>query len=126
MLATAIELCKSALELVFKSKEMRSETKVRVGILLEEISKVLEDTANSLSKDVYPTFNCALMEKMCGHLHYHIKDIVPEDQLDKLYVALREASQVEKQFAIRHNPDVIPSIYEAAAEFKSLSLMMRV
>lgn len=126
MLATAVELCKSALVLVFKSKEMKQETKLRVGILLEEISKLLLDTADKLSNDVYPMFNCSLMEKMCGHLHYHIQGIIPEEQLDKLYVALREASQVEKQFALRHDPDVIPSIYEAAAEFKALSLMMKV
>ena len=126
MLSTAIDLCKSAIDLFYKSKETRQDTKLRVGILLEQISKILQDTADKLSKDEYPYFNCALMEKMCDHLHFHITGVVPEEQLNELYEALKEASQVEKQFAVRHEPNTIPSIYEAAGEFKALGLLIKV
>jgi ACT domain-containing protein len=126
MLSTAIELCKSAIDIVFKNKEMRKDTKIRVGILLEEISKILTDTADKLSKDEYPHFNCALMEKMCDHLHFHITGVVPEEQLEELYNSLKEASQVEKQFAFRSEPNTIPSIYKAAGELKALGLLLKV
>lgn len=126
MLSTAIELCKSAIDLFYKSKETSKNTKLRVGILLEEISNILKDTADRLSKDEYPHFNCFLMEKMCDKLHFYITGIVPEEQLDELYDALKEATQVEKQFALRQDPNTIPAIYKAAAEFKSLSLMIKV
>jgi hypothetical protein len=126
MFSTAIDLCKSVIDLFYKSKETRQDTKLMVGVLLEEISKILTDTADKLSKNEYPHFNCALIEKMCDHLHFHIKGIVPEEQLNELYVALKEASQVEKQFALRHEPDTIPSIYKAAGEFKALGLLIKV
>lgn len=126
MLSTAIELCKSSIDLFYKSKETRQDTKLRVGVLLEEMSKILMDTADKLSKDEYPHFNCALMEKMCDHLHFHITGIVPEEQLDELYDALKEASQVEKQFALRYEPDTISSLYKAAGEFKALGLLIKV
>ena len=126
MLSTAIDLCKSAVDVVLKGKEMRHDTKVRAGILLEEIAKILEDTANKLSVNEYPHFNCALMEKMCDHFHFHLTGAVPEDQLDELYESMKEASQVEKQFAIRHEPDTIPSIFKAAGEFKALGLLLKI
>jgi len=126
MLSTAIELCKSVIDLFYKSKDIRQDTKLRVGVLLEEISKILIDTADKLSKDEYPHFNCGLMEKMCDHLHFHITGIIPEIQLNELYVALKEASQVEKQFSLRHEPNTISSIYKAAGEFKSLGLLIKI
>lgn len=126
MFSTAIELCKSAIDLFYKSKETRQDTKLRVGVLLEEISKILTDTADKLSKNEYPHFNCALMGKMCDHLHFHITGIVPEEQLEELYIALKEASQVEKQFYLRHEPDTISSIYKAAGEFKALGLLITI
>lgn len=126
MLSTAIELCKSAIDLVFKSKEMRRDSKVRVGVLLEEISKILQDTADKISINEYPSFNCFLMEKMCNNLHFQITGIVPEEQLNVLYEALKEASQVEKQFALRDDPKTVESLYNAAAEFKALGMMLKV
>lgn len=126
MLSTAIELCKSTIDLFYKSKETRHDTKLRVGILLEEISKILTDTADKLSKDEYPHFNCALMEKMCDHLHFHMTGVISEEQLDELHLVLKEASQVEKQFALRYEPNTIPSIYKAAGEFKALGLLIKI
>lgn len=126
MLSTAIELCKSTIDLFYKSKETRHDTKLRVGILLEEISKILTDTADKLSKDEYPHFNCALMEKMCDHLHFHMTGVISEEQLEELHLVLKEASQVEKQFALRYEPNTIPSIYKAAGEFKALGLLIKI
>lgn len=126
MLDLCVSLVKDAIELVIKSKQIRNDTKLRISVLLEEISKILNDTATKLEKDEYPHFNCSLMEKLSDHLHFHLTDTLPKKQLDELEQVLREASQVERQFATRKDPDTIPSIINASAEFKSLSLLMKI
>ena len=125
MLSTAIDLCKSVIDIIFKNRQIQHDKKLRIGVLLGEISKILEDTADKLSKDEYPHLNCALMERMCDNLYLYVKDIVPEDQSKSLIKTLKEASQVEKQFAIRSEKNTIPSIYQAAGEFKALGLLLK-
>jgi hypothetical protein len=126
MIDTCIGLLKDVIDLVVKNKQIEKENKFRVAILLEEMSKVLEDTATKLSKNEYPHFNCALMDKMSDHLNFRLTDFVPKEQLEELHNSLREASQVEKQFATREEPRTISSIYEAAATFKTFSLLLKV
>jgi hypothetical protein len=99
---------------------------MRVSILLGEMSSILEDTANKISKNEYPHFNCALMEKMSNHLHFQLKDFIPEVQLNELHKSLIEASMVEKQFANREDGETIPSIFNAAATFKTFSLLLKI
>lgn len=126
MLDSCISILKEVIEIIKKKKEIREATKLRISILLEEISKLIQDTANKLEKDEYPNFNCALMEKMSDHLHFHLIDSIPNEQLDNLHKHLLESSQVEKQYALRKEPETIPSLYNAAAEFKALSLLMKI
>lgn len=126
MLDLCVSLVKDAIELVIKSKQIRNDTKLRISVLLEEISKILNDTATKLEKDEYPHFNCSLMEKLSDHLHFHLTNTLPKKQLDELEQVLREASQVERQFATRKDSGTIPSIINASAEFKSLSLLMKI
>lgn len=126
MLSTAIELCKNALEYINTNKRAKIELKLRISVLLEEISKLLEDTALKLEKDEYPHFNCALLEKMTNHLHFHLLEHVPIDEADNLRKILIESTQVEKEFAARHDTDTIPNIKKAAGEFKAMSLIMKI
>jgi len=126
MLDVCISLLKDSVDLLVKSKEMKSENKMRVSILLGEMSSILEDTANKISKNEYPHFNCALMEKMSNHLHFQLKDFIPEVQLNELHKSLIEASMVEKQFANREDGETIPSIFNAAATFKTFSLLLKI
>jgi hypothetical protein len=126
MLDVCISLLKDSIDLLVKSKEIKSENKMRVSILLGEMSSILEDTANKISKNEYPHFNCALMEKMSNHLHFQLKDFIPEVQLNELHKSLIEASMVEKQFANREDGETIPSIFNAAATFKTFSLLLKI
>lgn len=125
MLDICIGLLKDAIEVISKYKGERKEKKLQISVILQEISDLLKNTADMLSEDKYPSFNCALMEKMSNHLKYHMEDIVPKEQLQELFLSLLEASQVEKQFALRKEEETIPKIYEAAATFKSLSLVLK-
>lgn len=126
MLSIAIELCKNALEYINTNKHAKSELKLRISVLLEEISKLLEDTANKLEKDEYPHFNCALLEKMTNHLHFHLMEHVPQDEVDSLRKVLLESTQIEKEFTKRNEPETIPQIKKAAGEFKAMSLIMKI
>ncbi len=126
MLDVCLSLLKDSVDLLIKSKEMKSENKMRVSILLGEMSSILEDTANKISKNEYPHFNCAIMEKMSNHLHFHLKDFIPENRLNELHKSLIEASQVEKQFATREDNETISSLFNAAATFKTFSLLLKV
>ena len=126
MLDVCISLLKDSIDLLVKSKEIKSENKMRVSILLGEMSSILEDTANKISKNEYPHFNCALMEKMSNHLHFQLKDFIPEVHLNELHKSLIEASMVEKQFANREDGETIPSIFNAAATFKTFSLLLKI
>lgn len=126
MLSIAIDLCKNALEYIKTSKHAKLELKMRISVLLEEISKLLEDTAIKLEKDEYPHFNCALLEKMTNHLHFHLIEHVPQDEVDNLRKVLLESTQVEKEFTRRNEPETIPQIKKAAGEFKAMSLIMKI
>ena len=104
---------------------MNSNNRLRVSVLLDEVSKILEDTAVKLSKDEYPHMNCALMEKMTNHIKFFLDGKIPKPLLDELYLSLIESSKVESQFAQRHNEGVINSIYNASANFKSVSMLLK-
>ena len=126
MLSFAIELCKEALSYITNNKKTKIELKLRISVLLEEISNLLEDTATKLEKDEYPHFNCALLEKMTNHLHFHLQEHVPEKQVDELRNTLLNSTQVEKEFNKRHEFDTIPNLKKAAGEFKAMSLLLKI
>lgn len=126
MLDTCITLLKESIDFISKQKDKRKEKKLQISVVLQEISELLKNTGDMLSEDKYPSFNCALMEKMSNHLMYHLSGLLPEEQLKGLHKSLIEASQVEKQFTLRKEAETIPKIYEASAEFKSLSLFLKI
>ena len=125
MLSVLIDLCKSVVEQVRNEGELRLEQRLRVSSILEEISKILMDTVEKLKRDEYPHYNCVLMENMSNQLHFSLLEYVPADKLDELHKSLMESSQVEKQFSLRKEPDTIPILEKTAAEFKALSLLMK-
>lgn len=126
MLSIAIDLCKNIIDLVKKEREVKLEEKLRISSILEEISNILIDTSNKIKSNEYPHYNCILMEKMANELHFHLLDHVSPQELDNLHQVLKEASQVEKQFAQRENPETLIEIDKAAAEFKALSMFMKI
>jgi len=126
MLSVAIDLCKNIIDYLRNENQLRLEDKLRVSMILNEISDILLDTSNKLKLDEYPHYNCVLMEKLANDLHFRLIDHIKPDELDKLHSVLMEASQIEKQYTWRKDPQTIPSIEKAAAEFKSFSILMKV
>jgi hypothetical protein len=124
--SVVIDTCKFIIDNLIKENELRFEEKLRISSLLNEISSVLLDTANKLKLDEYPHYNCVLLEKLADNLHFHLIDYVRPQELDDLHSVLVESSQIEKTFAVRKEPDTIPSIEMAAAEFKAMSMLFNI
>lgn len=126
MLEVCIGLLKDTIDFVIKKKEINEQKKMKVSLVLEELSDIVKNTADSLSKDEYPHFNCSLMEKMSDRLHFYLIDYVPTEQLDELHRLLKESSQIENQFALRKEENTIKKLYDASASLKSLSLLLKI
>jgi len=125
MIETAIELCKNVVEYISKRKEIKQDSKLRISILLDEISNTLLDTATNFENDIYPIFNCGLLEKMINHLHFYLIDYLPQEQIDELRNSLLEATRVEQEFTKRHEPNTIPTLKKSAGELKAMSLLLK-
>ena len=126
MLEFCIGLLKDTIDFVIKKKEINEQKKMKVSLVLEELSDIVKNTADSLSKNEYPHFNCSLMEKMSDRLHFYLIDYVQTEQLDELHRLLKESSQIENQFALRKEENTIKKLYDASASLKSLSLLLKI
>lgn len=125
MISIAIDICKGVIDYLNNKGELRLEERMRVSSILNEISEILLDTANRLKINEYPRHNCGVLEKLSKDLHFQLIDHVKPDELDRLHEVLLEASQVEKQFTFRFDPETIPTIENASAEFKAMSILMK-
>ena len=125
MISTVIDICKNIIDFAAKSKEIHEEKKEKISIILNEISSILEDTANKLKNDEYPHGNCVIMEKLSNELHSNLVDYFPEEDINDLHKVLIESSRVEREFADRKEPDTIPSILRASGEFKAMSILIK-
>jgi len=125
MISFLLDFAKTIFEQLRNENELRLEQRLRVSGILEEISNILRDTAEKLERDEYPHYNCVLMENMSNQLHFNLLESVQVDSLDLLHSQLLECSQVEKQFALRKEPETISQLYKAAAEFKTFSMIMK-
>jgi len=124
MFSVVIDILKGVVDFLQKTEQVNIESKKRISQNLDEISSILNDTAEKLKRDEYPHMNCTILEHLSDNLQFQISDILTFDELEKLRSSLRESSLVERQYAIRKEPDTIPSIEKAAGEFKSMSILL--
>lgn len=124
MISVAVDICKFIIETLKSDDELKFDEKLRISSILDEISKILLDTSKKLKEDVYPHYNCVLLEKLSDRLHFHLIDLVNPQELDRLHSVLIEASQIEKTFTLRKESTTIPMIESAAAEFKAMSMLI--
>lgn len=125
MLSVAIDLCKNIVDIIQKNKSANQQSKIRISEVLNEISNILEDTAKKISEDEYPHMNCQVMKNFANELHFYMMDYLNNDKIDQLHKTLIEASEIEKTYALRKDPETIPTLYEAAGEFKALSILIK-
>jgi len=126
MLDSAISLCKEICQVLDKKRTVRKETKLRISIVLDEISRVMDDTAIKLKSDEYPHGNCVILENLSENLNKYLSEYIRAEDLKKLDESLSKSITVEKYFAHRKDPKTISDIERASGEFKSLSLILKI
>lgn len=124
MYSLLIDLIKNVVDMAQKNKTINIQYKQKISEILNEISVVLFDTAQKLRNDQYPHMNCAILERLASNFQFYSSDIISFDDLNILRTALLEASQIEKQFALRNEPDTIPGIEKAAGEFRAMAIII--
>ena len=125
MISEIIDVCKSIIDYTLRHNDIKEQNKEKISQLLLEISEILDDTAEKLSNDDYPHNNCVVMERLSSELHSNLLEYLPKKDINVLRDSLIEASQVEKQFALRKEKETIPSIERAAGEFKVMSMLLK-
>ena len=125
MISVVIDICKNVFDMISKNEKENREKIEKIANVMEEISKVLDDTSEKLIKDEYPHNNCIIMEILSKKLHESINEYLTEDESKELENSLLEASQVEKQFALRKEPDTIPLLQKASGKFKAMSILLK-
>ena len=124
MFSLLIDLVKNVVDIAQKSETINIQHKENISKILIEISNVLTDTAIKLRNNEYPHMNCAILERLSSNLQFYASDIISIDDLSILRIALLEASQIEKQFALRNEKDTIPGIEKAAGEIKAMGIVI--
>ena len=126
MISVVIDICKEIVDLLMKNKQIRKEKKEKISKILEEISVILQDTANKLKLDEYPHGNCSVMEKLSLDLEKKLYGEIPDEDIRHLIETLIISSKLEKEFALRKVPETIPMIERASGEFKSMSMLLTI
>lgn len=85
----------------------------------------MKDTADKLKKDEYPHGNCVILEKLSLKLEDELKGVIEEDELKNLVSQLLTASNIEKEFALRKEPETISEIEIASGEFRTMSMIIK-
>lgn len=123
MLDIAVDLCKNVIEYIITNKKIEDDKKKLLSEILDKISEVLENTAQSLKIDEYPHMNCAILDTLSKKLLSVISIYMSKEDAIRLSEVLQKSSQIERQFSVRNEPDTIPEIERSAGEFKAMSLL---
>lgn len=121
-----LDIGKALVEIFSKFSEADRKRRDRLSVLFSDISYLLEDTAEQLSRDHFPYGSCAAMSQLASQLSEHVRGKIPEDQFETLQTKLFEATLIEKEYANRKDPRTISAMFEAAGYFKALSIMYKV
>lgn len=118
-----IKLTKEFVGDLIKSSEVKKE---KVSDLLSQISDLLLNVVVDLENDNYPHFSCSMMQSLTKEFHEKVKVVLEKEKSDYLENLLIQSSYLEREFALRKDPDTIIKLKEAAGEFKSISILLKV
>ena len=123
-----LEVSKTLWEIFSQKKKLELDRKERLSSIFKEISNILKETSLELSQNNYPHGKCALMESLSVSLIKEIKatNLLDEITLLDLEKMLLESSKLEKEFALRENPETILHISVTAGKIEALSLLLKI
>lgn len=124
MFTLLLDLVKNIVEIAQKQHSINMLYKENISKILNEISDVLNDTAEKLNRDEYPHMNCATLNTLSTNFEFYVSDLIPKEQLENLSNCLKEASHVEKLFALRKEAETILDLKKAAGEFRAFAIII--
>ena len=110
-------------------KDKRAEDKeTRDGVceLLKHIGKTIESAALDIEAGEYPHGKCGELQVYSLELVHYLEGKVDPEDLKALEAQLIEASNVERDFAKREDPDTITKLFFASAYFQAMGNLNRV
>ena len=107
-------------------KEVNIEQRERVSKMYAEMSELLVDTVKDLRSDVYPQGKCAAMWALSENVLNYLQDKINDEELKMLNDMLHSCSQLEREYATRHDPDTIKAMFDAAGRLHALSILYSV
>jgi hypothetical protein len=107
-------------------KETNIKQRERISNLYFKMSELLIDAVKDLSKDIYPQGKCATMWALSQEVLNYLQDKVNEEELKMISDLLHNCSQLEKEYALRKDPQAINTIIDASGRLHALSILYSV
>lgn len=107
-------------------KEVDIKQRERVSKLYSQMSELIAEAAKDLSKDIYPQGKCATMWTLSENLLNYLEDKVNQEELTMISGMLHNCSQLEREYAYRHDVQTIKDLFDAAGRLQALSMLYSV
>jgi hypothetical protein len=107
-------------------KEVNIQQRERVSKLYSQMSELITEAARDLSKDIYPEGKCATMWSLSENVLDYFKDKINEEELKMMADLLQYCSKLEREFALRKEPETIKQLFDAAGRLHALSILYSV
>jgi hypothetical protein len=104
-------------------KEEDKEVRKQVCELLKHIGKTIESAAGDIEAGEYPHGKCSELQIYSKELVTYLQGKLPDEKLKELEAQLIEASNIERDFAKRGDPDTITKLYFASAYFQAMGAL---
>lgn len=121
-----LDIVKALFDISSKRQELEEARRLRIADVFLDISKLLDETANELEKDIYPGGKCHAMKVLADELLLIIRDKMEEQQWHNLNGMLQQACGLEKEYANRKDSEVVDVLRQTAGHFHAKSLIFKV
>lgn len=109
---------------VFKEKHSFTEDETeRIYSCLSEIAELLDEVAYDLEAGDYPHGKCAQMDLLSKYLYNELNGKISEEYLHLLVDNLNYATELEKLYAYKGDPEKIKDIEKAAGYFRAAGVL---
>lgn len=120
-----LEILKGGIDVLMKSKKLRTEERETLSNILSDVSQILNSTVEKFKQNEFPHSHCQTLQILAQNLQSSLKSHLDPDQTSMLMNALEDAVLVERDFALRHDPKTIQTLEIVAGTFAAWSLLVK-
>lgn len=118
-----LEILKTLLSISDRKKDMELEKRERLSKAFQLMSDVIGKAIEDLQNNIYPTGSCIAMEQLSNDILKAVSGMMPEEDAKQLSNQLYAASHLELEYAMRDNPNTIPTLQKAQGKLLALSIL---